>query len=542
MGAEARDVLVAAVGNPFSWSRVRYRAFWEGADGVEVESRTSLRLLQEALKPRETLVFTLDTLAATSRYRKTCGGCVFVEEAQCLPDPLDLPGGLLEPGEYRGRLLSRVGECIGRWFEGEGVDARVVAVPGFGRYTYLAGGCQQYGSAAWRLEEGLARRGGGPLGYQAALYLIHILEAVWRSPGEGGPLRLHIDLTHGLNYTTYALYRAAMHAARIYAAASGATVEVVLYNSEPFAPGARELNVWVVGRETVSPRSAASRLFYTALAAGRGGERARFSAERLFRLTGKPPNVIIDARERLRETVEGLISEAGVHAALAVLTGAPLLLLQAGVDAKPLLETKDPLREAPQLLLEALPLVRVNRGESRVEVTHVAALNYGYVKKMLSLLALAYYAARAADTEGVEARVRGGVRIAIADTEALKKVTENYVAGPAARRLAMQEISLFEKARRGCDDLAKDYCRACYAAEEACRRGERVTWGGGDCKPDERVFAAHAGLQASCLLGEAECANGKARIKLGYSPLSLEQIKETSQRLLEKAAKEIFEE
>ncbi len=551
-----RDVLVASIGAPFNWGPVEYRALWSGDEEkpwiCREESRTSLKLLAKTLKANETLVFVLDTLAAWSRYKRNqkTEECEALEEARCLPDPASLPQGILDPATYRSLLLNPLEDCIEQWFHGEGVDARVTAIPGFGEYSYLGSGCQSRAKTSWRLDHRLASKGGDPLSYQATLYLLHLVDLLWQGPEENGPVKLHIDLTHGLNYATYALYRAAMQAARVYAAASGSNVEVILYNSEPYVSGVKSLNVWRVKREKITPKSAVSRLFYTALAADRGAGRATFSEKNLFLTMGKPHQAIMNARAKLKNIVTPLIAEAGVHAALAVVIGAPLLLLQAGVEASQLMSRlggPDPMRTATRLLLEALLLVKVEHGQGgAVEITHITAPNYGYVKKMLSFLALAYYAARAAGREDIELLQTGGYTIALAPVETLKSVAEKYIAGPAARIIAGQEVSLFEKAQgtdpKECSEMSRDYLKACCAAVVACRTGMEEKIEGGECKVDERVFVAHAGLQANCLVIKAECGEGKATLKLGYAPQNLKDIKEKAKNILEKAAKEIFEE
>ncbi|MCE4611762.1 MAG: CRISPR-associated DxTHG motif protein [Desulfurococcales archaeon] len=540
-------LLVAPIGAPFRWQEVEYSAPWAK---VDIKSRTSIRLVYELLsnkgiKPR-VVVFALDTLSAHTRVTRGEP----VEGAKCLPDPLEnLDEDQLEPAKYHEFMYS-VGMCISYWFSRfESINVDAVILPGFGehRYITISGEARR---AYWRLSRDLEKRGVEPMEYLMAFQALHLIKLM-QEHFSGGKAELHVDLTHGINYVGYSLYRAALFASRVYSAASRAEVEVTIYNSEPYVAGVEKLNVWIVRRERIRPKAAASRLVYASLA-----ERSREGPYEKLRVD----DVIVESREisgRVKREVNRrlgklrILNYSGWPAAAAVLIGAPLLLAQAWLFAKEGGLSSEELKGYPSMLLDALPLVKVRKGldgESKVEIEHVAALSYGHLKKLAALAALTLYSRHALMFKGVKVATRASrlpcsrkeKRVVVASLKALEDISKGMLAGPS-KAIVENEIANFIRAIKD-ERVARDYMLSAEA-HKVCSRAEdlhakRESLDGGI---DRRVFAAHAGLTARAITVESECSTDpKTSLKIYYDPCLLDRVREAAQNLMKDTAESIF--
>ena len=548
-------LVAAAVGAPFSWANVEYRAPW--AAGLSVESRTSLSLIVRGLEGRGVepgvTVFALDTVAASNRLDRSGRP---IPGTQCLPDPLeDLPEGPLGPREY-GEFTGRTASCIGDWFrDNAGLEVEVSVVPGFGESVYT----REDGSRAaarWELSQGLLEKGVDAMGYTATLMTLGLIAAMEEHLG-GGPGEVHVDLTHGVNYATTAFYRASLLAARLYTVAHDARVDVTFYNSEPYVPGARRLNVWIVRREAVTPKVAASRLAYTSAAAAARTGKFSFTPSKLAVIAsgaargGLAGSVSASLAQGLGGLVEAL-NRPGRMAAASVIFGFPLLLLQAGVEALGSQLSSVGLKGVTYTLLSSVPYVNVGKSEDSVTVTHEVVLDAWQSRLLFALASFALYATKALESSSGAAGPRGlsvtvtpcgkrPVTTVSASLEVLRIAAEGYISGPLAPVIIENEISNFEAAaqgRRKADDykVVREAVKKCHTTE-----GQNVRVEGGTVEGaiNDRVFAAHAGLTVKTLTIEVECGGGDrwaSRVRVRYNPCLLDRIRETAYRLLNKIA------
>ncbi len=560
---EGRALLIAPIGAPYGWREVEYRAPWarggEKGHVDSVKSRTSIKLIYEWLLSRgvdvKVIVFALDTLSAYTRYRR---GGEEVEGAECLPDPFDdLPEGVVEAGVYR-TFMERVGGCIYCWFKRvEQIDVDVRVIPGFGELSYTAAAGDRR-RARWKLAEDLEKGGVGPMDYLMALQALHIIDAM-QSFFEGCGAEVHVDLTHGINYASYSIYRAVLFASRVYSAASKAPVDITVYNSEPYVEGSGSLNVLIVRRERIKPRAAASRLVYAALSAKGDGGHASLRVPKLVDVSGKCGECKSRIARDLGKTLGKLnnLNRPGWAAAAAITAGAPLLLAQAWAAAQDSGLSVSDLTGYPAKLLELLPVVEVRKGcrqePPSVEVEHLAALRYGIVKKLAALSSLTLYSSHAVRMGGVRVEERGSslagskagckrprAKVAVASLHALEKIAEYMLVGPS-KAIVENEVSNFERAAKG-EEAAPDY-KLAHEAHRLCGPAEDLGLKQKTLKGDlpDRVFAAHAGLTARVLTVESNCEpDVKHAIKLYYDPCLLDKVYNVSRKLMEDLAEYVF--
>ncbi|MEB2835954.1 MAG: CRISPR-associated DxTHG motif protein [Desulfurococcales archaeon] len=556
MSGEA--LLVAPIGVPFTWSRVMYTAPW--ANEVTVVSRTSVKLIREVLinkelKPR-VVMFAQDTIAAYSRFDKRGNP---IAGTECLPDPLDLPEGYLEPSRYQ-EFTAKISECIEQWFRSaEDLDVTIHVLPGFGEHVYKISRNSE-ARATWTLHPDLRGKGVEPMEYLMGLQSIHLIASL-EDAFRGEDAEIHVDLTHGLNYAGYSLYRSVLFAARVYAATYMAKVRITLYNSEPYVPGARRLNVWIVRSETVKPRAAASRLVYTTIATK--CHDGKYTCLR-------PPDVLSETKDhkgKLRAAlakkfrgsnyekdnqgdVTARLRRAGWAAAAAVITGAPLLLAQAGVEGKGLPRASFILK----VMRELIPYVHVAKpSANEVIINHEAAINYYYLRKLLALLALAHYSSHTLGIDGVSIENKdsrlcrldekgGRSLVAVASLDSLEVIARDFIAGPS-RDIVEREVSSFKAALQGQASGADYMIVQCAAitggrAEDPAEKKKVF-----DSKSfDLRIFTAHAGLTRRLLTVEyTPSGNPASSLKLYYDPCLLDIIYNGAQKLMERFAENVFE-
>ena len=562
-----KTLIVAPIGSPFNWREVEYRAPWVSeSSAYTVKSRTSIKLIYDVLSSNglepKVVVFALDTLAANSRWRPGPDRQTIMG-TECLPDPFqDLHEGEQEPARY-GDFQAKVGECVKRWFEKEtGIDVNVIVLPGFGEIPYISREGEgeekekeEKREAAWILSPELGSRGVEPMEYLMGLQALHLvreMESVFR----GGEAQLHIDLTHGINYAGYSLYRATMFASRVYSAANKAVVDLKVYNSEPYVPGVSRLNVWIVRRETIKPRAAASRLVYASIAdKTHDNEYVKLSLDDVVRETKELKG---EVRKRLKNELRELLAlnSVGWPAAAAVIIGAPLLLAQAWASALEGGLDRLDFKDVTASLISHFPFVRVfkDKNGSSVTIEHVAALNYGHVRKLLSLMALTKYAGHAARIEGVMIDKRssslcssGEKNVAVVSLKGLKVIGNELIAGPS-QAIVDNEVSNFEAAARGERVGGREYELAAMAykcaktIDDSTSKKRILSSARGGREVDRRVFAAHAGLMYNLLTFESDGkGDPSSSVKVYYDPCLLNTVYGLAKTLLSVMARSIFE-
>jgi len=213
-----------------------------------------------------------------------------------------------------------------------------------------------------------------------------------------------------------------------------------------------------------------------------------------------------------------------------VIVGAPLLLLQAGLEAGCEGYSHDNLVKILAWLEGSIPRVEVLREDGRVRVRHLLTLDFSSLKAYVAAYALNLYAANAYEelrkALGGEVGSEGGcgaLRVC-ASVEALDKAI-NYLAGPS-HYVVQQEVSelknALDKSKKGqdkCEELKADlYRRVCLAALH--RRDYPASPAAGGV--DRRIFVAHAGLNSDIVdVIYRGSGDGGGKVLLTYSPSKL---------------------
>ena len=193
-------LLIASWGNFEKWSNVKYRFGNEVSVGP-----STLPILQKVIKPDWTVVV--------------------------LPETLGRDFSSLEA--LRWNVTSKVQEFLERIGAGREVD--ILIVPGVGKF-----------------ENGTFEGSAMDVYY----YTLHFLSQI--IPIEGD-LEVHFDITHGLNYITFLVYRALKELLGIRALLSKTCFNV--YNSDPFVPKlSSELGINIIENIKVEPHPLTERL------------------------------------------------------------------------------------------------------------------------------------------------------------------------------------------------------------------------------------------------------------------------------------------
>lgn len=170
------EVLIAPWGNPSGWKKVIYEL-----NGQEVRSNTSLKILQENINPDKTIIIGLDTLA--------------------------------EKGRNYQEVKTNSEEKIKEYADKFGlVNYEVLIAPGIG--TFPNGTFQ-----------------GNALDYY--YYIIAKISCKLLENHENTP-NIHLDLTHGINYSTILTYRAIKEITELFSIFK--EVKFKVYNSDPSLP------------------------------------------------------------------------------------------------------------------------------------------------------------------------------------------------------------------------------------------------------------------------------------------------------------------
>jgi len=179
-------ILIAPWGDPSGWREIVYEF-----NGVEVKSKTSLKILQEVVKPDETIIIGLDTLAEEGRnYQEVKVNAE--EKIRREADKFGLVG-------YEVLVAPGVGIFPNGVFHGNALD-----------YYY----------------------------YIIAKISLKLLENPW------DVLHIHLDLTHGINYSTTLTYKAFREIAELFSIFKD--VRFKAYNADPFSNVANKLSVNII--------------------------------------------------------------------------------------------------------------------------------------------------------------------------------------------------------------------------------------------------------------------------------------------------------
>ena len=539
----APSIVVGVMGDFTSWRQASYEVeLPRGSEGSRpgepklVESRMSTIALFSSLKESgeepSLIVVAPETLAALNRWRRAGSSYEPIEEARGLPDPVEsLQGAEGYCPQVYTSFLGGLAGFLARWIRGEAsergveVEPSVSVAPAVGDYTYTpVEGPSSRRRARWLLR---GPQGLSPFSLFASTALLAVLRGLLRAgerAGEEGLVRLYVDLTHGVNYTSTALYRAALAAARIYSLASGSRVLLAVYNSDPYPRGGGAvekpvLKLWLIREETVSPSAAASRAFYmTLLPHLRGTSRGVLA----FKLGSAPEyckryngdnknNECVKLYRIFNGELRGYERGIGgrvnyrdytVMASVAVFYGLPLLLLQAGgafLEASGVGEKSSILEGLVGVLERAPHLLCLKPDADSVEVARLGGLDFDHTRALLALAAYADYAQSVyaalktsgeAFWESWDAQARAPGR-AVASIRALKELVER-LPGPNYY-IAKTEVSNLEEASK-CNNIGRSelYERICRAA----RSGKNQPAPEGLRGFDERTFTAHAGLSS----------------------------------------------
>ncbi len=557
MGSQdhTRQVVIAATwGDPFRWREAEYVVDVDGHT-ERVNSVSSLPAIVKAEglrgKVSRILVYVQETLLAGDRTRPSQAGMEYIPRSY---EPVhsnmsypELMASLREAiSSFAQTKLEDAGVCdqLGR------CTVEAVVAPGVGPFSYLDyDGTRR--EAFWLLEH---HGSINMFTYYEAFMALH-LSSILLAMSPESSVRLAVDLTHGVNYTVAAAYRAAVFAARVRAAAYNQKVEIVLYNSEPFREGV-PLRVWRVRKETVPPKMAASRLVYSIAAYSKGGlvkpERlvevieGKYSilgGDELSNLKKERARVV---KERITNSYRTFVSflSSGPIAAVAVVYGAPLLLLEAGKIARNSL----PLEESVRIVATIADAIehllvekgrRVVRDSKSTRIYHLLALDRNLVKAFLAEVALSLYSADALENSRHYILLYHPAIWATPET--LRFIVNNYIAGPA-HLTASHEISKIEEAlnssmSQSSSDLYSRIADACRNSTRRYNPAKSAT--AKNCTFSDRVFAAHAGLNND--LVDVACLKIEAKLEpaVGYSEDFMECITKLGRRFLRKLAESL---
>ncbi len=205
-------ILVSTWGNPEGWKEAKYRL------GDETDTaKSSMRLLKKVLKPDDNLLVVLDSLAINS----------------CTTTGMSSYGDLVEATKQYVKDFAVEDLGMG------GRDFSCIVTPAVGRYCRRdTGWCIQfYGSA---------------LDYYNYL-TVKLVDVFLKNEAlSADEIKIHLDLTHGVNFMPVMTYRALRDIVGILAFFKD--VELVVYNADPYiGDGDVALNVNEVERRKGEP-------------------------------------------------------------------------------------------------------------------------------------------------------------------------------------------------------------------------------------------------------------------------------------------------
>ncbi len=328
-------------GYPPGWKTATYRL-----EGRSITSRVTLDAIVNAFNPDRVLVLIPDTVATNAMVGSAA--------------------------TYHDLVQSIVG-WLYNWIQGNTValrqyrELRVEVAPNLGTYSqcsWTAPGCPAF-----------------------QLYAFHAMRAILENLAdlsvEADEVRVLLDTSHGINYMPLAASEALTAVAASIAASTNTSIEIRVYNSEPYPSGVQHtpvLEVHEVEARRVEPRSAAveAALDLLKTAYSRGGSVSvklaateRRQAGMLGRMLNAP------ARE--------LVERDGVPSAVASILGLPLAAAYLAVDSRLDIDV------ATELINEAVNVFREYTvvGASPCRVEHLVCLSYDGARVLLEAAALA---------------------------------------------------------------------------------------------------------------------------------------------------------
>jgi len=320
---EYRSLLFATWGLYDNWERVRYiPSFKTGSRPVEARSVLPLLLENIEPRPKKVYIFVADTVlkSIVNSYEE---------------------------------VVENIREYYLRFIDELGIDRSIVEIivtPGVGEFKMANGWIKVF-------------RGSLSDYYSYALYEIcKIL-----SEHSDRDLKVFLDLTHGINYMPTLIYRALKESLEI--AALSRSIELTVYNSEPYTKGVEELRTHLVEAEKISPRI---------VPVGLRIDKCRL----LNRYEGVSDEYAIELGKRLDETRldENLINELNAFVG-SLINGLPLALLTFYPDCNLLKERLDTALDIWRNEME------IKRDYQKLMVLRKASLNENFVKLLKIWLA-----------------------------------------------------------------------------------------------------------------------------------------------------------
>jgi len=522
-----RVLIVAPWGDPSKYNKTKYII-----KGIEVEAHTSIKALAQKyinLKPKIMIVIQETLLAPSNpeRFKYTLGvDPVLVSEANNKEKYIKLLNKLRE-------LIREVSE---KWIEIPKSCIEVIIAPGVGNFKIYQkkNKLDEYWRGIWIF------RAGTPFDYYASVVMLGILNQMLNLNNK---IKLVVDLTHGMNYTGTALYRAAIAAARLYSVFTHNEVKLEIYNSEPYSDSNMPLNIWKIRSERIKPKSAASRLVYMMLSHDKG-KKITAVLEDIFDGPGKDSTL-----GKLNKLFEREIHRVVVLSAASVLGGFPLLFLQAGLESNINLNKINKIRDYI-LGYEGIDRrdIEVKECEYCTRIYYNNSLSFRNLKSLLAGLALVSYVAKAynkiskcdiieekcCECQGERERVLARL---YSDFEqgVLKEVVDKFTATPM-KHIAEYELAQLDKCMRGKCERSENYLyrRIHYAIKY--KKEFKIQENYLNKSVGIRNFVAHAGLTMETV----DVMYIYDNVYIAYNCKKLENIHNIATEFLRKTREAVF--
>ena len=414
--------------------------------------------------------------------------------------------------------------------------------------------------AKWMLDENL---GIDMYSHYYTISLLKILSVILKDLHGRAPekLEIWIDTTYGQNYVGIAFLRATIQASRILSALLNVRVVLRQYNSEPYIKGAtRELRIYKVREETISPKQAASNLIYTLIQVDPSNIDIEWN-QAIAMITSPNQRIL-----HLPYQINHHLPYLALNAAAGIFFGAPLLLLQTGrwiLEAFQTSQGYDHIHgflDLVENILSHVDSIRANTGNNRKPIpidiepqSNIIRLTYKIAplkRNLTSLLAgvaLARYAINAYidiynDKHKLPSSALANYNTICASLDELEKIKNKYIAGPVWR-LVENELHNLRDAITGKKTRQDLYKRIYKLVNSNCLSSNCpcLPPGSPSNLPQKssdnlvRIFQAHAGfpdkITGVCKLRQIN--KQKDEICFYYPCLINNILKEISTRLLE---------
>lgn len=209
------DVLIAPWGNPAGWKKIIYKF-----KDKQVESNSSLKILQEVLKPDFTFILASDTLATD--------------------------------GSSYEEVRSNAAEKINHYCKDFGIKSyKAFIFPGTGIF-------QDMDTKKKFIFKGSSQDYYYSLIYKLTFELLSIISKQDNITG----ISFHLDITHGVNYMPVLAYRAVKEIAENLALFFKNNITLYVYNTDPAMPfsSAKEINVNEIENSKIFPNPVRKKL------------------------------------------------------------------------------------------------------------------------------------------------------------------------------------------------------------------------------------------------------------------------------------------